>query len=81
MMPSTLIHQRIGTPHSRRLSAGSTPACLGPPDRPAGTPQIFHRNPRSACSPWHARPRFDAKRSDRPPRFNFPDTHAAAKSP
>ena len=81
MMPSPPIHHRIDTRHSRRLSAGSAPACVGPPDRPAVTPQIFWCNLRSACSPRHARPRFDVKQSARPPRFNLPDTHAAAKSP
>lgn len=81
MMPSPLIHLRIGTRHSRRLSAGSAPACVGPPARPTVAPQIFWRNLRSACSPRRARPPFEVKRSDRRPRFNLPDTHAAAKSP
>ena len=80
MMPPP-IHFRIDPRHSRRPAAGRALACVGPPDRPAGAPQIFWRNLRSACSPRHARPRFYVKRSARPPRFNLPDTHAAAKSP
>ena len=67
--------------HALWLSAGSAPACVGPPDRPAVAPQIFWRNVRSACSPRHARPRFKVKRSDPPHRLKAPDTHAAAKSP
>ena len=65
MMPSPSIHDRSDARHSCWLSAGSAPACVGPPDRPAVTPQIFWRNVRSACSPRHARPRFKEKRSDR----------------
>jgi hypothetical protein len=81
MMPSPPIHHRSDARHSGRLSAGSAPACVAPPDRPAVALQIFRRNVRSACSSRHARPRFKVKRSDRPPRFNAPDTHTAAKSP
>ena len=68
-------------PKCQGAAAGSAPACVGPPDRPAVAPQIFWHNVRSACSPRHARPRFEVKRSDRRPRFSVPDTHAAAKSP
>src|SRR5258708_6197988 len=81
MMPSPSIEDRSDVRHSCWLSSGSAPTSLGPPDRPAIAPQIFWRNLRSACSPRHARPRFKATQSDRPPRFNVPDTHAAAKSP
>ncbi len=81
MMPSPPIHHRTANRHSGRLLAGSAPACVDPPDRTAVAPQIFWQNVRSARSPWHARPRFEVKRSDRRPRFNVPDTHAAVKSP
>ena len=81
MMPSPSIEDRSDARHSCWLSAGSAPACVGPPDRLAIAPQIFWRNVRSACSPRHARPRFKVKRSDPPHRLNVPDTHAAAKSP
>jgi hypothetical protein len=81
MMPSPSIEHRSDARHSCWLSAGSAPARVGPPDRPAIAPQIFWRNVRSARSRQHARPRFKLKRSDRQRRLNLPNTHADAKSP
>jgi hypothetical protein len=44
MMPSPSVKDGSDARHSCRLSAGSAPACVGPPDRPAVAQQIFRRN-------------------------------------
>jgi hypothetical protein len=81
MMLSSPIQHRTEARHFGRLSTASTPACADQQDCPVIAPQIRSSNLRSARSRQHARPRFDLKRSDRQPRFNFPNTHADAKSP
>jgi hypothetical protein len=81
MMPSPSIKDRSDARHSCWLSAGSAPACVGPPDRPVIAPQICWRNVQSARSRQHPRPRFQLNQSDRQRRLNFPNTHADAKSP
>jgi hypothetical protein len=81
MMLSSPIQHRTDARHFGRLSPGSTPARADQQDWPVITPKILSSNLRSARSRRHAPPKSELKRSDRQRRFNFPNTHADAKSP
>ena len=81
MMLSSLIQHRTEARHFGRLSPASTPACADQQDWPVIAPQILSSNLRSARSTQHARPRAVLKRSNRQPRFTFPNTPNDAKSP
>ena len=84
MMPSSLIHHRTDTRHSGRLSPGSAPACVGPPNWPAAASPIRSRDALSARSRPHPHPCFEPnepKRMRRPLRTNLPKPHTAVKSP
>ena len=63
MMPSPPIRRRTDTRHSRRLSTGIAPACVGPSDRPATTAPFWSTNLRSARSALQEHPRLHAKPS------------------
>jgi hypothetical protein len=57
MMPSPLIRHPTDTRHSRRLSAASAPACVGPSDWPAAAtilvkkPAVHSVSPASTPTP------------------------------
>jgi hypothetical protein len=81
MMPSSLIHQRTETRHSRRLSTGGAPTCVDTPKWPETASLIASRNTPFTRSCPRARPTFEPKRPVRPPRLNLAAPHPKPKSP
>jgi hypothetical protein len=81
MKPSSLIHHRIETPLSGRLSTGGAPTCVYIPDWPASPPPIRSRNTPFARSRPRALPTFEPNRPDQPLRSYFPAPHPEVNSP
>jgi hypothetical protein len=65
MMPSSLIHQRTETRHSRRLSTGGAPTCVDTPKWPETASLIASRNtPALVHARARAQPLNQSDRSD-----------------
>jgi hypothetical protein len=81
MMPSPPIRHRSDTSHSRRISTGIAPACVGPSDWPESPAPFWSTTPRSACSALQGHPRLAPKPWARPLRLILFEPDAALNSP
>ncbi len=81
MIPSPSIRHRIDPLHSGPLSAGSAPACIVAPDRPAASPQIHARNAQVARSKSKPQTFVHLKASPGSLPPDLTGTHHPPKSP
>jgi hypothetical protein len=81
MMPSPPIRHRSDASHSRRISTGIVPACVGPSDWPASPAPFRSTNPRSARSALQGHPRLGPKTWARPLRVILFEPDAPLNSP